>query len=63
MPTIAYPAASSRRTASAVVSGTCDAKIADPYVVTSPAVSKRSLTARRIPSPTVSGRARKIVNA
>src|SRR5687767_11486622 len=34
-------------------------KIADPYVVTSPAVSKRSLTPREIPSPGSAGRARK----
>src|SRR5436853_275133 len=38
----------------------CSAKIAEPYVVTSPAVSSRSLTASRMPSPWGSGRARKI---
>jgi hypothetical protein len=40
------------------VSGTRSRKIFDPYVVVSPAVSKRSLTPRLIPSPTVSGTAR-----
>ena len=45
MPTVAYPAASSRATDSAVRSGTCSANTIEPYVVTSPAVSNRSLTA------------------
>jgi len=44
----------------AVDDGTWSAKIADPYVVVRPAVSKRSLTASGIPSPGRSGRARKI---
>jgi hypothetical protein len=39
--------------------GTFSLKIADPYVVVSPAVSKRSLTPSAIPLPTSSGRARK----
>jgi hypothetical protein len=45
---------------SAVRSGTCSANTIDPYVVTSPAVSNRSLTASGIPSAGRSGRARKI---
>src|SRR5215217_676796 len=50
LPTFAYPASSSRRTAGALRSGTCSAKITEPYVVFSPAVSNRSLTARRTES-------------
>ena len=60
LPTVAYPAASSRATDSAVRSGTCSANMIEPYVVTSPAVSNRSLTASGIPSAGRSGRARKI---
>jgi hypothetical protein len=60
LPTVAYPAASSRATASAVRSGTRSANTIQPYVVTSPAVSNRSLTASGIPSAGRSGRARKI---
>ena len=43
-----------RGTASAVSDGTWSAKTADPYVVRTPAVSNRSLTASRIPSPAAS---------
>ena len=43
------------RTASAVRSGTCEANMIDPYVVVSPAVSKRSLTASRMPEARPSG--------
>src|SRR4051812_5273838 len=46
-PTLTYPPASRSATAGAVASGTWSAKIADPYVVRTPAVSKRSLTASR----------------
>jgi hypothetical protein len=60
LPTVAYPAASSRATDSAVRSGRCSANTIEPYVVTSPAVSNRSLTASGIPSAGRSGRARKI---
>jgi hypothetical protein len=59
-PTVAYPARSRRATASAVRAGTCSAKTMAPYVVNSPSVSKRSLTARDTPSAGRSGRARKI---
>ena len=40
--------------------GTCSAKSADPYVVTRPAVSRRSLTATGTPSRGSSGRASQI---
>jgi hypothetical protein len=60
LPTFAYPASSSSRTAVAVSVGTWSRKTADPYVVVRPAVSKRSLTASGTPSPALSGRARKI---
>ena len=39
------------RTASAVSAGTWSANTAEPYVVRTPAVSNRSLTASRIPGP------------
>jgi len=45
-------------TADAVREGTWSAKIAEPYVVASPAVSKRSFTASEIPGSACSGRAR-----
>src|SRR5919107_1814874 len=51
-PRLAYPAASRRATAGAVVSGTCWANTFEPYVVRTPAVSNRSLTASRAPEPT-----------
>src|SRR6185295_3766390 len=47
-------------TDAALVAGTCSAKIAEPYVVVRPAVSSRSLTASRVPSPTAAGVARKM---
>ncbi len=50
-PTFAYPAASSRLTAGAVDEGTWSANTAEPYVVRTPAVSNRSLTASRMPGP------------
>src|SRR5439155_2404045 len=53
-------APSSFATASAVRLGTWSAKMAEPYVVVRPAVSKRSLTARGMPPVgSGSGRARK----
>src|SRR6266511_2885213 len=48
------------RTAEAVSAGTWSTKRIEPYVVVSPAVSKRSLTATAGPVRAVSGRARKM---
>src|SRR5581483_5018736 len=44
----------------ALSAGTWSAKSADPYVVVSPAVSSRSLTATGVPGPSASGRASQI---
>src|SRR2546421_108254 len=63
LPTFAYPLDSARRTDSAVVDGTCSANTAEPYVVVSPAVSSRSLTASRMPAGGSAGIARKIPSA
>src|SRR5690348_11787692 len=60
LPTVTYPAASSLATDSAVRPGRCPANITEPYVVTTPAVSNRSLTASRTPTAGRSGQARKI---
>src|SRR4051794_3796295 len=49
-----------RRTDSALRFGTWSAKSDEPYVVTSPSVSNRSLTATGVPGPTSSGRASQI---
>ena len=54
LPRTIAPASRTRRTASASRAGTWPANIAEPYVVTTPAVSKMSLTAIGTPS---SGRA------
>src|SRR5262245_9106806 len=59
-PATAYPPSSSSSTARALRTGTCSAKIAEPYVVVSPAVSKRSLIATGVPGPGSSGRASQV---
>src|SRR4051812_25095463 len=60
LPPPAKPAPSRRSTDSALRAGTWSAKIDDPYVVVSPAVSRRSLIATGRPGATEAGRASQI---